>query len=738
MNSVTAVCFVMIGSSLIFYSYGKRGRVQMRIAAALGGLTAFCGAFSVITFLTGSWLTLDLLLPQTLRSPSRMAVNTSILFIVIGTSSIFICSKRRFVSNTVQGLLLFSGFVSVVAFLGYLYGISSFYDLASSQLPMALNTSIAFSFISFGLLLVNTSTGFMNLLKGNTASARYARRLLPIVTILPLILGFLRILGQKAGYYNYSEGVALFVVAVIASLILIILLNTNSLRKEELKNETSKNELAKNERLLRAIIDNSPSAIYLKDTFNRFIMVNKKTEENHGIPEKDFIGKTLSYIFPDHSEDVKLFEENDRKVIESRSSKEFEEQAVLADGLHTYLSQKFALTDDNGNVYAMCGISTDITERKNATDKFIAILDSAPDAIVIVGSEGYIELVNNQTERIFGYRRDEIIGRKVETLVPDALKKVHEGHRSSFFREHSVRPMGSGLELYAKKKDGSLFPVEISLSPMKTNEGVFVSAAIRDITQRKKSEKRLKELNAELLESNNELESFSYSVSHDLRAPLRHIIGFGEKLKRVSADELSDEGNRLLDKITTSASRMGRLIDDLLMFSRVGRTGLTLAQVDMNALINDFISEQADAPGSEGVKWITGNMFPVSADPFQMKLVITNLLSNSVKYTSRSAERVIETGSYYENGENIYFVKDTGCGFDMEYSSKLFGVFQRLHADKEYEGTGIGLATVKRIISRHKGRVWAESELNKGSSFFFSIPVQQQNNEIALSPIEKI
>ena len=727
MNSTTALCFILLGSALLLYTAGRRSRFSDVMAASLGALAALCGLVSFFVYITGSGFSLELILPSMFRSPSRMAINTSLLFVLTGTSSIFVYSKSRWILNAVQGALLFSGFVSIVAFLGYMYGISSLYDFASAKLPMALNTSIAFTVLCFGLLFVNTSSGFMSLLNGDSGSARFARRLLPIVIILPLALGFLRILGERAGLYSYSEGVAFFVVAVIASLLLLILSNTHSLRKEELRSERNEKELVENERKLRSIVDNSPSAIYLKDTRGKFIMVNKQTELNHKLAEKDFIGKTLTDIFPDFPEDVKKYEENDRKVIESKSSIEFEEQAMLSDGLHTYLSQKFALTDVNGNVYAMCGISTDITERKNATDKFIAILDSAPDAIVIVSAEGYIELVNKQTEKIFGYKRNEIIGKKVETLVPDTLKKVHENHRTGFFKDHTVRPMGSGLELFAKRKDGILFPVEISLSPMQTNEGVFVSAAIRDITERKKNEQKLKELNIKLSESNNELESFSYSVSHDLRAPLRHIIGFGEKLKRTSSHHLTVEEARLLDRITSSASRMGRLIDDLLMFSRVGRTGLSTSLVDINAIIREFIADQAELPGSENIHWKIGEMLPAVGDGMHLKLVLQNLLSNAVKYTSKSPERIIETGSYFENGENIYYVKDSGCGFDMEYISKLFGVFQRLHGENEFEGTGIGLATVKRIINLHNGRVWANSGEGRGAEFWFSLPVKMKH-----------
>lgn len=722
MNSVTAICFILLGTSLLLYSSDRRSKNAERIAVSLGAITFFCGVFSSVSYVTGNGIALDWFLPEVFRSPSKMAINTSLLFILTGICSSLLYNNNKVVVNVVQSLLMFCGFVSLAAFLGYLYRISSFYDIVSVQGPMALNTSVAFTAVSLGFLMVNTSSGFISMLTGNSGSAKFARRLLPIVAIMPLVFGFLRILGELAGLYSYSTGIALFVVAFIASLILLILVNTYLLRKEEIRSESNEKEFIENERKLRAIINNSPSAIYAKDLSGKFTMVNRKIEQINGIAEKDMLGKTLKDVFPGMTEVIERNEASDRKVLETGIPMESEEQVKLEDGIHTFISQKFPLADVNGNVYALCGISTDITERKNATDKFIAILDSAPDAIVIVSDGGYVELVNKQTERIFGYKRDEIIGRKVETLVPDALREIHERHRSNFFLEHSVRPMGSGLELFAKRKNGVLFPVEISLSPMKTSEGVFVSAAIRDITERKKNEQRLKDLNIELVESNNELESFSYSVSHDLRAPLRHIIGFGEKLRRVSSNHLSEEENRLLSRITDSASKMGRLIDDLLMFSRVGRTSLSLSNTNMNSIIDEFLAEQADITGNENIQWKIGDLPPAYADPFQIKLVLQNLLANAVKYTSKSEHRVIEVGSYFENGEIIYYVKDSGCGFDMEYISKLFGVFQRLHGDKEYEGTGIGLATVKRIISRHKGRVWAFSEQGRGAEFYFSLP----------------
>jgi len=724
MNSVTAICFILLGTALLTLSIYPSSKNSGIIADVLFLLAAFTGFATISVLALDLQYTVDSFLPGSLSSNSKMAPNTALLFLIIGICGF---AAKRISGNLIfilQTLLIISGFIGLLAFLGYIYDVSSLYSV-KQNMPMALNTSAVFVLLSFGLLFVEKSKGLPAFISGSSAGSVAARRLLPVTFIVPIALGWFRVYGESSGLYTPQTGVAILVIAVIASFFILVLYTAGRLNKEEFRLKETERIVAESEKRLREIIDNSPAAIYLKDLNRKFILVNKTTEMNHGKIEKEIIGKTLSDLFPDHPKAVEVYENNDRKVIESGRFMEFEEQAVLADGLHTYLSLKFPLKDLDGKVYAMCGISTDITYRKNDADKFIAILESAPDAIVIVNGDGDIELINRQTEIMFGYSRSELIGKKVEVLVPDDLKHKHPSNRNEFFENHSVRPMGSGLNLMAKRKDGSLFAVEISLSPMDTYDGMHVSASIRDITERKKSESELKKLNLKLSESNSELEAFSYSVSHDLRSPLRHIIGFGEKFNRISAGKLSEEENRLLGKITSSASKMGALIDDLLMFSRVGRTALSLTKINLNEVFTDVIKESSEADGNADIKWIRGDVPSGVADPFQIRLVISNLISNAVKYTGKKSERIIETGGVVKKGYNEYFVKDNGAGFDMKYSDKLFGVFQRLHSDSDYEGTGIGLATVRRIVKRHYGTVWAEAEPEKGAIFYFSLP----NNE---------
>lgn len=359
-------------------------------------------------------------------------------------------------------------------------------------------------------------------------------------------------------------------------------------------------------------------------------------------------------------------------------------------------------------------LQREMQERKQVEEKFRRLLEAAPDAIIITDSEGKVVMVNEQTENLFGYNRADLINNQVEMLVPEAERGKHEKHRGEYKRHPRVRAMGAGIELFAVKKDGTHFPVEISLSPLHTSEGMLVSAAIRDITDRKKAEESIRELN-------RELESFTYSVSHDLRAPLRIMDGYAEILISDYARALDDEGNRFLQAIKNNARRMGQLIDDLLGFSRIGRKELLLQLTDMNRLAGLVLEEQQTLLKSRAKVKLT-NLEPVYCDGSLMRQVWINLISNAIKYSSKVEQPVIEISSEKDGSEIIYSIKDNGAGFDMQYAGKLFGVFQRLHKLSEFEGTGIGLALVNRILKKHRGRIWAKAEPGEGACFFFSLP----------------
>lgn len=365
--------------------------------------------------------------------------------------------------------------------------------------------------------------------------------------------------------------------------------------------------------------------------------------------------------------------------------------------------------------YIIRRIKKDIDQQRASEEKFSALLDAAPDATVIVDSSGMIQMINLQAESLFGYTREEMLGQRVEILIPQELRIKHEQHRHNFMKAAKVRAMGAGIELNAVKKDGIMFPVEISLSPINTKAGVLVSASVRDITLRKNLENELKKMNSEL-------EAFTYSVSHDLRAPLRGIIGFTAILEEDYSSKLDDEARRITGIIKANTLKMGHLVDDLLAFSRTGRQELLKTTVSMTGIVIEIINEINANENNHRIEWNTGALADVNADLSTIRQVWVNLISNAVKYSGNQEKPRIDIGYSRQQDMYVFFVKDNGVGFDNRYRDKLFRVFQRLHSAEEFEGTGVGLALVEKIISRHGGSVWAEGEVGKGASFYFSLP----------------
>ncbi len=354
-------------------------------------------------------------------------------------------------------------------------------------------------------------------------------------------------------------------------------------------------------------------------------------------------------------------------------------------------------------------------------DEFRQLLESAPDAIVIIAADGHVHLVNRKAEEMFGYTRHELLGQAVERLMPERYRTMHVGHRAAYTAQPHTRPMGGGMELYAVRKDGGEFPVEISLSPMQSRHGMLVTSVIRDITDRKRAQDMLTKQAQELARSNAELEQFAYVASHDLQEPLRMITSYVQLLAKRYRGKLDEEADEFIHYAVDGANRMQTLIEDLLSYSRVSRLGQDMVATDADSVLDDVLRD-LNVTISEAQAEVTHDALPrVRADASQLRQLFQNLLSNALKFRSDKAP-AIQVTAQRKGSEWQFCVSDNGIGIEPQYHERIFVIFQRLHAPGRYSGTGIGLAICKRIVERHGGKLWMTSEPGVGTTFSFTLP----------------
>ncbi|MEO8167385.1 MAG: ATP-binding protein [bacterium] len=370
------------------------------------------------------------------------------------------------------------------------------------------------------------------------------------------------------------------------------------------------------------------------------------------------------------------------------------------------------------------------TELRSTEGLFSSMVENIPAMIFLKDAkELRFVLFNKAGEELLGYSREELLGKNDYDFFPKDQADFFTAKDREVLTRNTVVDVPE--ETIETKARGSCI-LHTRKIPLRNAAGEpqYLLGISEDITERKQSEDRINMLHKDLeqraldLEDvNKELEAFSYSVSHDLRAPLRHIDGFVDLLQKQTGCSLDVQSDRYLNIIADAAKHMGILVDELLVFSRMGRSGLEKTKISMGALVREALHDLQ--PGIEGrnIVWKIGELADVYGDPLMVRLALVNLLSNALKYTGPRAEVRIEIGCWAQGDEAVFFVRDNGVGFDMQYVDKLFGVFQRLHRAEDFEGTGIGLANVRRIITRHGGKTWAEGAVDKGATFYFTFPV---------------
>jgi PAS domain S-box-containing protein len=483
-----------------------------------------------------------------------------------------------------------------------------------------------------------------------------------------------------------------------------------------------------------SLLDVAHDAIIVRGFNGEIRFWNRGAESTYGWSKEQAVGQLSQTLL--HTEYPQPLSEIEAAV-RRHGRWEGELNQARHDGSRiTVASRKMLQRDALGNALGILEINSDISRGRQAEERFQQLMEGAPDAIVVMDREGKIVLVNAQVEKVFDYRREDLLGNRIEMLIPERFRHRSPGHLDSFFTEPRLLPMEAGLELYGLRRDGVEFPVEISLSPLETREGTLLSISIRDITQRKRAEEEIKKLNrglrtgnAELAAANQELEAFTYSIAHDLRAPLRHIQGFSKLLGEELGPNADATTQEYLHEIIDSTQQMGRMVDDLLALARIGRQELTVEVTGLNTLVAEVLKGiNRDLDGRD-IEWQIADLPYLSCDPGLLRQVFANLISNAVKYTRPRKPAVICVGQLQGEGPPTIFVRDNGVGFNMKYADKLFGVFQRLHRKEDFEGTGVGLATVQRIVHKHGGAIWAEAELGTGATFFFTLAASQTKEE---------
>jgi len=514
--------------------------------------------------------------------------------------------------------------------------------------------------------------------------------------------------------------------------------------EEKLRRYIEAELLASKDRL-QSFFEAAPQGILGVSSSGRISMVNRRIEELFGYSREELIGQPLEILLPDRlrvthvaHRDGYFAEPHMRGMgvgmelagrrkdgsefpLEIGLSHVNTPDGALAFGMVSDISERRKAADEIERV------NTDL-RRSNAEliasqDKLRSYFEAASQAILGVSSDGRISLVNHRTEEMFGYTREELLGQELELLLPERFRNAHVSHRDGYFAEPRVRAMGAGMDLAGRRKDGTEFPIEIGLGHANTPDGPLAFGMVSDISERKKAADDLERANEELRRSNTEMEQFAHVASHDLQEPLRMVTGYLQLIERRYSERLDASGKEFIDFAVDGAKRMKVLIRDLLEFSRAGTHAASFREIDMRAIVDNALHNLKTAIDESAVGITVDPLPTVVGDPVLLTQVFQNLIANAIKFQKDTTPHV-HVSAQRSGSEWIFSVRDNGIGIESRHLERIFRIFERLHSIEAYTGSGIGLAITRKIVERHQGRIWVESQPGSGSIFFFSLPAE--------------
>ena len=752
MKANTAIVFILAGASLWLRVNEKSDRKVYLAAQACAGSAAFLSLLTLGEYISGLNFGIDQLLyqdPQTAEAahPGRMSMTSAFIFVLLGIALLILDAEfsRNFLPS--QFLALIAGGFSAIALIGYLYGVDSLYSVGPYS-SMAVHTALGSALLSLGVLCARPQKGFMQIAVTETAGGIVLRQLMPLTIVILVVLGWLRLQGQQAGFYDTNFGLALMVLLSAGSLSFVLWLNAGRLDRIDAQRGLAESALSVSEQRFRALLENSWDAVALFSADGAILYGSPSTFHILGYPLDEFVGRNAFEL---------IHEEDHAFVIECLTLSLQQPGAHIPvyarvrhkNGGWRWLEGVFTNLLDEPGVQAIVNNYHDFTERKQAEEEIRklneelnervvertaawseantllqVLLDHMPDQIYFKDAQSRFIKNSRSQARALGLNDPaDVVGKSDFDFFPHAQR--------SYEKEQEIIRTGKAMvdeEERVVWPDGRETWVSTTKVPLPDQAGQIIGTfgISRDITERKRAEAALQKAKLELEAANRELEAFSYSVSHDLRSPLRSIDGFSQALLEDYADKLPAEGQDHLNRVRAATQRMGQLIDDLLNLSKVTRAIMKSVPVDLSELAQGIAGELQRTQPERRVNFNIAPHLKAHGDPNLLQVALENLLNNAWKFTSKQEQAQIEFGSKNENDETIYFIRDTGAGFDMTYAGKLFGAFQRLHSMSEFSGTGIGLATVQRIINRHGGRIWAEGAVDQGATFFFTLPALER------------